>query len=73
MIFSQLSSRKRTLRKYSLFHKGITFHRLHLPDIKPEHWDRFYQFYLSIIEKWEVLIDGFFQLACRCQIRFYWS
>ena len=51
---ASLSSRKRkTLRKerQGLFHKGITFHQLTGTDIKPEHWDRFYQFYLSTIEK----------------------
>ena len=77
---ASLSSRKRkTLRKerQGLFHQGITFHQLTGTDIKPEHWDRFYQFYLSTIEKnGEVLIlQKVFstKLARRCQIRFYWS
>ena len=51
---ASLSSRKRkTLRKerQSLYQQGITFRQLNGADIKPEHWDRFYQFYLSTIEK----------------------
>ena len=77
---ASLSSRKRkTLRKerQSLFQKGITFHQLTGTDIQPEHWDRFYQFYLSTIEKkWggAYLTESFsIRLARRCQIRFYWS
>lgn len=51
---ASLSSRKRkTLRKerQSLYQQGITFHQLTGIDIQPRHWDRFYQFYLSTIEK----------------------
>ena len=51
---ASLSSRKRkTLRKerQGLVDKGITFHQLTDTDIQPEHWDRFYQFYLSTIDK----------------------
>ena len=63
---ASLSSRKRkTLRKerQGLFDKGITFRQLTDTDIQPEHWDRFYQFYLSTIEKkWggAYLTEGFF-------------
>ena len=50
----QLSSRKRkNIRKEraSLSHQNIQFKRLCGDDIKPHHWDAFYQFYLSTIDK----------------------
>ena len=50
----QLSSRKRkNIRKEraSLSHQDIQFKRLCGDDIKPHHWDAFYQFYLSTIDK----------------------
>ena len=49
-----LSSRKRkTIRKerHSLTAHHISFQRLSGDDIKPHHWDKFYQFYLATIEK----------------------
>ena len=51
---ASLSSRKRkTLRKerQSLYQQGITFHQLTGADIQSKHWDHFFQFYLSTIEK----------------------
>ena len=49
-----MSSRKRkTIRKerQSLYQRDIIFHQLTGIDIQPGHWDNFYQFYLSTIEK----------------------
>ena len=51
---ASLSSRKRkTIRKerQSLYQRDIIFHQLTGIDIQPGHWDNFYQFYLSTIEK----------------------
>jgi len=51
---ASLSSRKRkTLRKerQSLYQRGIIFHQLTGVNIQQRHWESFYQFYLSTIEK----------------------
>lgn len=62
-----LSSRKRkNIRKerQSLSAHNITFARLSGDDIKPHHWDCFYDFYLATIEKkWggAYLTRGFFE------------
>ena len=51
---AQLSSRKRkNIRKEraSLSQHGLQFHKLHGDDIKSHHWDAFYGFYLSTIDK----------------------
>ena len=63
---SQLSSRKRkNIRKerQSLYDKGVEFRQLTADKITPSHWDSFYQFYLSTIErKWggAYLTEAFF-------------
>ena len=62
----QLSSRKRkNIRKerQSLSDRGIEFQQLTAEAITPAHWDSFYQFYLSTIErKWggAYLTEDFF-------------
>ncbi len=51
---AQLSSRKRkniAKERRSLTEKGICFHKLTGTDIKSHHWDAFYNFYLSTIDK----------------------
>ena len=51
---AQLSSRKRkNIRKEraSMAHHNLRFQRLCGDDIKPHHWDAFYNFYLSTIDK----------------------
>ena len=51
---AQLSSRKRkNIRKEraSMSQHGLHFHKLHGDDIKSHHWDAFYEFYLSTIDK----------------------
>jgi len=64
----QLSSRKRkNIRKerQSLSDRGVKFTQLTADDITPSHWDSFYQFYLSTIErKWggAYLTEDFFHL-----------
>jgi predicted N-acyltransferase len=62
----QLSSRKRkNIRKerQSLSDRGVEFHQLTAESITAAHWDSFYQFYLSTIErKWggAYLTEAFF-------------
>ena len=51
---ASLSSRKRkNIRKerQSIQAQGIAFHQLTGANIRPEHWDDFYRFYLSTIDK----------------------
>ena len=51
---AQLSSRKRkNIRKEraSMSQHGLQFHKLHGDDIQSHHWDAFYEFYLSTIDK----------------------
>ena len=51
---SSLSSRKRkNIRKerQSMKEQGIEFHQLTGTELRPEHWDDFYRFYLSTIDK----------------------
>ena len=59
-----MASRKRkTIRRERREMDGLTFHQLTGDDLKPEHWDKFYQFYLSTIDKkWggAYLTRGFF-------------
>ena len=60
-----MASRKRkTIRRERREVSDLTFHQLTGDDLKPEHWDQFYQFYLSTIDKkWggAYLTRGFFE------------
>ena len=60
-----MASRKRkTIRRERREVSDLTFHQLTGGDLKPEHWDQFYQFYLSTIDKkWggAYLTRGFFE------------
>lgn len=47
-----MSSRKRkTIKRERRELENLKFHHLTGDDLTPQHWDRFYQFYLSTIEK----------------------
>jgi predicted N-acyltransferase len=63
-----LSSRKRkNIRKerQAVVDAGVTIRRLSGDDLKPEHWDAFYQFYRSTTDRkwgWDYLKRDFFDL-----------